>query len=170
MWWRSEVNRSFFLCLAACRMRPSAVTRFPGSVPGTWFAGGSFPLASALRSTGSAASRPALFTSFAATIAESDFPRPYIIGYGSSPSRCEPERFVCDWSDVGSPGSRATSFQHDARFFDHAGPSGARVHAPGIESFRGSTAGLWCSPTDASPPPSRTTAHGSGPMWIATPS
>ncbi len=26
------------------------------------------------------------------------------------------------------------------------------------------------SPTDASPPPSRTTAHGSGPMWIATPS
>src|SRR5271167_2595928 len=27
-----------------------------------------------------------------------------------------------------------------------------------------------CSPTDASPPPSRTTAHGSGSMWIATPS
>jgi len=26
------------------------------------------------------------------------------------------------------------------------------------------------SPTDASPPPSRTTTHGSGPMWIATPS
>jgi hypothetical protein len=26
------------------------------------------------------------------------------------------------------------------------------------------------SPTDASPPPLRTTTHGSGPMWIATPS
>ena len=35
-----------------------------------------FPLAPALRSTDSAASRPALFTSFAATMAESDFPRP----------------------------------------------------------------------------------------------
>ena len=26
------------------------------------------------------------------------------------------------------------------------------------------------SPADASPPPSRATAHGSGPVWIATPS
>ncbi len=28
----------------------------------------------------------------------------------------------------------------------------------------------YVSPTDASPPPLRATAHGSGPMWIATPS
>jgi hypothetical protein len=26
-----------------------------------------------------------------------------------------------------------------------------------------------CSPTDASPAPSRTPAHGSGPMWLAAP-
>ena len=79
-------------------------------MPGACFAGAAFPLAPALRSTDSAASRPALFTSFAATMAESDFPRPYIIGYGSSPSRCVPAAVCCAWSDVGSPGSHATSF------------------------------------------------------------
>jgi hypothetical protein len=53
-----------------------------------------FPAASALGSTGSAADRSALFVGFPATMAESDFPRPCVIGYGSSPSRCGPERFV----------------------------------------------------------------------------
>src|SRR5262249_8894848 len=48
-----------------------------------WFA---FPLVSALRSTSSAADCSALFTGFTATMAESDFPRPCIIGSGSSPS------------------------------------------------------------------------------------
>jgi hypothetical protein len=33
---------------------------------------------------GSAVSRSALFTSFSATMAESDFPHPYTIGYGST--------------------------------------------------------------------------------------
>ena len=45
-------------------------------------------LVSALRSTGSAAVRSALFVGFIATMAERDFSCPYIIGYGSSPSRC----------------------------------------------------------------------------------
>ena len=49
-----------------------------------------FPLASALRSTDSAANRSALFAGFPATTASSDFPRPYIIGYSFSPSRCGP--------------------------------------------------------------------------------
>src|SRR5437016_7223833 len=49
-----------------------------------------FPLASALRSTGSAAGCPALFVGFPATMAESDFPTPFIIGYGSSPPQCGP--------------------------------------------------------------------------------
>ena len=49
-----------------------------------------FPSAPALRSTGSAASYPALFVGFPATMAESDFPVPFIIGYGSSPSQCGP--------------------------------------------------------------------------------
>ena len=43
-----------------------------------WFA---FPLVPALGSTGSAADCSALFASFAATTAGSDFPRSFIIGY-----------------------------------------------------------------------------------------
>jgi hypothetical protein len=49
-------------------------------------------LVSALRSTGSAAGRPALFVGFAATTADADFPRSCVIGFGSSPSRCGPGR------------------------------------------------------------------------------
>ena len=45
-----------------------------------------FPSVPALRSTNSAADRSALFVGFPAT----DFSCPYIIGYGSSPSRCGP--------------------------------------------------------------------------------
>ena len=91
-WWRSAVNRSFFLCLAACRMRSSAcdtLSRFCARRVLCWPA---FPLAPALRSTDSAAGRSALFAGFIATMAGSDFSRPCIIGYGSSPSRCGPGR------------------------------------------------------------------------------
>ena len=49
-----------------------------------------FSLASALCSTASAAGHPALFGGFVATMAESDFSCPCIIGFGSSPSRCGP--------------------------------------------------------------------------------
>src|SRR5216684_2072936 len=59
-----------------------------------------FPLVFALRSTGSvavgsaadcsAADRSTLFVGFTATMAESDFSCPCVIGYGSSPSRCGP--------------------------------------------------------------------------------
>jgi len=49
-----------------------------------------FSLASALRSTASAAGRPALFGGFVATMTESDFSCPCIIGFGFSPSRCGP--------------------------------------------------------------------------------
>src|SRR4249919_4134522 len=59
-----------------------------------------FLLVSALGSTGSAANSSAvdcsaaecsaLFVGFTATMAESDFSCPCIIGYGSSPSRCGP--------------------------------------------------------------------------------
>src|SRR5262249_29274742 len=65
-WWRSAVNRSFFLCLAACRTRLSAwVTRFRLWVRCVvcWSA---FPLAPALGSTASAAGGPALFGDFTA--------------------------------------------------------------------------------------------------------
>src|SRR5437870_7107 len=82
-----------------------------------------FPSASALGSTDSAAGCPALFVGFPATIAESDFPRPFIIGYGSSPSRCGPERRTAagqTW-DLPVPAQGASAH---ARFFDHAGPFG----------------------------------------------
>src|ERR1700730_4680287 len=49
-WWKSEVNRSFFRCLAACRMRCSAcdtLTRSCARRVLCWLA---FPLAPALRS------------------------------------------------------------------------------------------------------------------------
>src|ERR1700724_1405621 len=49
-----------------------------------------FPSVPALGSTNSAADRSALFVGFTATMAGSDFSCPYIIGYGSSPSRCGP--------------------------------------------------------------------------------
>jgi hypothetical protein len=42
-WWKSEVNRSLFLCLAACRMRSSACDTLSRSVPGACFAGPHFP-------------------------------------------------------------------------------------------------------------------------------
>jgi hypothetical protein len=58
------VNRSFFLCLAACRMRSSAcdtLSRFCARHVICW---STFPLAPALRSVGSAANRSALFADF----------------------------------------------------------------------------------------------------------
>src|SRR5215472_883770 len=76
IWWKSAVNLSFFLSFATCRMRSSAcdtLTRLCARRVLCWPA---FPLASVLGSTGSAADRSALFASFAATMAESDFPRP----------------------------------------------------------------------------------------------
>ena len=90
-WWKSEVNRSFFRCLAACRMRSSACDTLARSCARRVLCWLAFPLASALRSTGSAAGCPALFVGFAATMAESDFPGPFITGYGSSPPQCGPD-------------------------------------------------------------------------------
>ena len=66
-WWRSAVNFSFFLCLAACRTRSRACdTRSRPCVRCVlcWLA---FPLAPALGSTDSAAGRPDLFVGFPAT-------------------------------------------------------------------------------------------------------
>ena len=116
-----------------------------------------FPSVPALRSTNSAASRPALFVGFSATMTESDFPHPFIIGYGSSPSRCRPGLLTTGQTqDLPVPGQRASTH---ARFFDHAGSSGhsrscARLYCfppsqkrrhPGYKSLRGSMAGL-CAP------------------------
>src|SRR5882762_1648519 len=124
IWWRSAVNLSFFLCLAVCRMRSSACdTRFRHCVRSVlcWLA---FPLVPALGSAGSAAVETALFVGFPATMAESDFSQPCIIGYGSSPSRCGPIT-ACRLGqprDLPVPEQRVSAH---ARVSDHAGSLGS---------------------------------------------
>jgi hypothetical protein len=117
------VNRSFFLCLAACRMRSSACDTLSRCCARRVLCWPTFPLVPALGSTGSAAGGPALFVGFTATMAESDFPCPCVIGDGSSPSRCGPAHPLetGQTRDLPVPAQRASAH---ARVFDHAGLSG----------------------------------------------
>src|SRR5437763_13373005 len=153
MWWRSVVNRSFFLPLAAFLTRSS-----PGNTPFRvcarcvlcWFA---FPSAPALGSTGSAADCSALFVGFSATMAGSDFSRPFVIGYGSSPSRCGPpappdggreiSRFPCK-ERARMPGSSTTQGRSGTRLAHppYCLPPQERRRRPWTTHFRGSMAGL----------------------------
>jgi hypothetical protein len=126
---------------------------------------------------------PALFVGFIATMAGTDFSPASIIGFGASPSRCGPSTPIDGHRrDLPVPAQGASA---PARVFDHAGPVGHSHHAPARVACRhdygvGARPGVmflsrlhgWPmrSPADASPPPSRTTTHGSGSMWIATPS
>ena len=73
MWWKSAVNRSFFLCLAACRTRSSAWDTLSRFCARRVLCCPVFPSVPALGSTGSAPGCPALFVSFTATMAGSDF-------------------------------------------------------------------------------------------------
>ena len=169
------MNLSFFRCLAACRTRSSAcVTRSRPCVRVRlcWRV---FPLAPALGSTGSAAVGTALFVGFTATTAESDFSRPCIIGYGSSPSRCETggccrtvdrEIFRFPYKErPHMPGSLTTPGHLGAR--DDAPGCAAFRHrhgvGPGIGNFRRLNGWPMRSPVNASPRPSRATAHDLGP-------
>jgi hypothetical protein len=87
-------------------------------------------------------------------MAESDFSRPCIIGYGSSPSQCGPAA-VAERSVVRSPGSRARSvhacqclrprravWASRYRAHPYCLPSAERRRRPGRGYFRGSMAGL----------------------------
>src|SRR6516164_9133858 len=87
MWWKSAVNRSFFLSLATFRMRSNACDTLIRLCARHVLCWSAFPLVSAHGSTAGCAT---LFAGFAATMTESDFSCPCIIGYGSSPSRCGP--------------------------------------------------------------------------------
>jgi hypothetical protein len=82
--------------------------------------------------------------------------------------------------DLPVPAQRASTH---ASVSDHAGPAAARSNASRRIAFRlrndvgvrdrifsGLNGWPVHSPADASPPPSRATAHGVEPMWIATPS
>src|SRR6266403_3543351 len=167
MWWKSAVNLSFFLSLATFRMRSSAcatLIRFCARHVLCWSA---FPSASVLGSPSSAAAGPsmdcstagyaALFAGFAATMTEPDLSCPFIIGYGSSPSRCGPPdsahstrrrrpdmrypRFRCDpfARDVAFDPGRATAPRITV---PHMLPSSEqRLSAPAISDLS------WLNPT-----------------------
>ena len=140
-----------------------------------------FPSAPALRSTGSAAGRPALFAGFLATMAGSDFSRPCITGYGSSPSRCGPARQApvgreisrfprkerpCVPGSLTTPGRRALALTRPLVW-----PSvTVTTSAPGTIALSRLDGRPARSPADASPGPSRGPTHGSGPVWLARPS
>src|SRR5271166_1950047 len=139
MWWRSAVNRSFLLCLAACRMRSSAWDTPARSCARSVLCWPAFPLVPALRSTNSAAVGTALFVGFSrrmppafvriATISGSDFSCPCIIGFGSSPSRRGPDSPKAIRSDARSPGFRSVPFVRDG-VVDHDGVSVPCIAAP----------------------------------------
>ena len=78
----------------------------------------------------------ALFAGFIATMAGSDFSRPCIIGFGSSPSRCGPSAQTATGRSAGDlpvPVQRACAH---ARVCDHAGPVGRSHNAPVRVAFR----------------------------------
>src|ERR1035437_1555538 len=171
MWWSAAVTRSFFLALATCRTRPSAWdtrTRHCVRCVLCWFA---FPSAPAIGSTDSAVVLPpALFVGFTATLARSDFLGPFVIGFGSSPSRHGPVVFPGQTQDLPVPLRRACAH---ARVSDHAEPNGRSLYRlrscclprqrPCQRSVQKPFSRLYGwpmrTPVNASPPPSRTTAH-----------
>src|SRR5262249_26482573 len=106
-WWRSEVNRSFFLSFAACRMRASACDTLSQSCAWRVLCWSAFPLVPVLGSPDSAADGSALFAGLSATIPGSDLPPPCVIDYGSSPSRCGPGQSIAAGQTRDLPASGA---------------------------------------------------------------
>jgi len=168
--------------VAARRTRPSAcdtLSRFCARHVLCWFV---FLPVPTLRSTGSATSCLALFAGFVATMAESDFSGSCIIGFDSSSSRCGPTVFL-HWPNPRSPDSRTKSVHTCQGLRPRRVGRALAMTPPSIspsvilttsapETILLSRLHGWPmrSPTDASPTLSRVPAHGSGPMWFATPS
>ena len=126
IWCKSAVNLSFVLVFATCRMRSSACVTLSRLCVRRVLCCSAFSLVPVLGSPGSAASAPAtdcsaaalsaLFAGFSATMTESDFPRPCIIDYGSSPSRHGPPYSSPTYArrpDVGPPKFRRDPFARD---------------------------------------------------------
>jgi hypothetical protein len=127
--WRSAVNFSFFLSLAVRRTRSrpwDAPARLRvRSAPSC----SAFPSVPALGSTGSSPGRPASFVGFAAPVAGSDFSCPFVIGYGSSPSRRGPQRRQAARPDMRPLRFRRCLFARDG-VFDLGGASASRIATP----------------------------------------
>ena len=102
------MNFSFLLRLAATHMRSRACDASARPCVRDVLCEIAFPSVPALGSTCSAAGIPVLFAGFTAILAESDFSRPFIVGYGSSPSRRDPATQAPRMGER-SPGSRTKS-------------------------------------------------------------
>jgi hypothetical protein len=120
-----------------------------------------------------------LFGGFAATMAESDFSRSCIGGYGSSPSRRGPSAQYSLRPTWRSPGSRAWSVRAcqvlrprrvaqvlALALLDILPSATQTASAPGISFLSRLNGWPARSPADASPTSSRMPAHGLGPMWF----
>ena len=177
------MNCSFFLCLAAFRTRSNAWITQARLCVRCVLCWSAFPLVPGLGSANSAAGRPALFIGFIATMPESDFSGSCISGFGSSPPATDHPATTAPMADPEisrfprkerpyMPGSKTTP-----------GPAGTRNDAPASFAFRGvnnvgtrvsnAFAAQWLAytlPYRRFADTSRRPAHGSGPMWIATPS
>ena len=94
MWWKSAVNFSPFPDLAACRIRPSACVTLSRLCVRHVLCCSGVSSVPALRSARSASPVGDLFAGFVATMAGSDPSAPFIIGFGSSPSRYGPLRLT----------------------------------------------------------------------------
>jgi hypothetical protein len=170
------------ISFAARRTRPSAcdtLSRFCARHVLCWFA---FLPVPALRSTNSATGCPALFAGFVATMAQSDFSGSCIIGFDSSSSRCGPT-VILRWPNPRSPDSRTKSVHTCQGLRPRRVGQALALTRPSMlpsvilttsapETILLSRLHGWPmrSPADASPSPSRVPTHGSGPMWLATPS
>src|ERR1700731_1259037 len=128
-----------------------------------------FSLDPALGSTGSAVAGTTLFVGFSATMAESDFSRPCIIGYGSSPSRCGPAAFARVDREISRfprkerlhmPGSLTTPGRPNARDDAPRRVAFHDLHGVGTQNRKLSRLNGWPmrSPVNASLRPSRATA------------
>ena len=94
IWWKSEVNFSPFPDLAACRIRSSACVTLSRLCVRHVLCCSGVPSVPALRSARSASPEEDLFAGFIATMAGSDPSAPFVIGFGSSPSRYGPQRLA----------------------------------------------------------------------------
>jgi hypothetical protein len=115
------VNRSFPSSLAAVRTRSSPGDTLARLGVRRVLARPVFSSAPSLGSAGSDLGCPTPFAGFPATMEGSDFSRPCITGFGSSPSRCGPGRDRPGQTrDLPVPGQGA--YAH-AGVYDRAGPS-----------------------------------------------
>ncbi len=91
-WWRSVVRRSRGSRCTNCRIRSAACVTLSRSCVRRVLWPSRIPLGSVLRSIDSAGTLIPLFADFTATIPESDFSMPCIIGYGFLLSSATPPR------------------------------------------------------------------------------